>query len=100
MYFTIKLVLRLYKKVGWNIVKNGTLAKALSLISQLGITMMTPILICTFIGVYIDEKTSKAPVFTIIFILLGTGGAFRNLFYHTSKQINKDQKNKKEDDYE
>lgn len=79
--------------------KNSTLAKALSLISQLGINMITPILICTFIGVYIDEKTNKAPLFTIIFILLGTGGAFRNLFYHTSKQIHKDQK-KKEDDYE
>lgn len=79
--------------------KNSTLAKALSLISQLGINMITPILICTFIGVYIDEKTNKAPLFTIIFILLGTGGAFRNLFYHTSKQIQKDQK-KKEDDYE
>lgn len=80
--------------------KSSTLAKALSLISQLGITMMTPILLCTFIGVYIDEKLSKTPIFTIIFILLGTGGAFRNLFYHTSKQISKDKKNKKEDDYE
>lgn len=80
--------------------KNNTLAKALSLISQLGINMMTPILICTFIGVYIDEKTNKTPLFTIIFILLGTGGAFRNLFYHTSKQISNDKKNKKEDDYE
>lgn len=76
------------------------LAKALSLISQLGINMITPILICTFIGVYIDEKTNKTPLFTIIFILLGTGGAFRNLFYHTSKQIHKDQNKKKEDDYE
>ena len=80
--------------------KNNTLAKALSLISQLGITMMTPILLCTMIGVYIDEKTHLTPVFTIIFILLGTGGAFRNLFYHTSKQVSKDKKNKKEDDYE
>ena len=79
--------------------KSSTLTKALSLISQLGINMITPILICTFVGVYIDEKTNKAPLFTIIFILLGTGGAFRNLFYRTSKQIHKDQK-KKEDDYE
>ena len=80
--------------------KSSTLAKALSLISQLGINMITPILICTFIGVYLDEKMSTTPLFTIIFILLGTGGAFRNLFYHTSKQIRKDQKNKKEDDNE
>lgn len=62
--------------------------------------MITPILLCTFIGVYIDEKTQMTPVFSIIFILLGTASAFRNLFYHTSKQMGKDKKNKKEDDHE
>lgn len=70
--------------------KMSSWAKHLSLISQLGITMITPILICTFIGVFIDEKTSTSPLFTIIFILLGVGAAFRNLFYHTSKQIKKE----------
>ena len=82
------------------IVKKHTLAKALSLISQLGITMLTPILICAFIGAYIDEKMNKAPIFSIIFIVLGVGAAFRNLFYHTSKQIGKDQNDKEEDHYE
>lgn len=65
-------------------------AKSLSLISQLGITMITPILICTFIGIFIDEKINSSPIFTIIFIVLGVAAAFRNLFYHTNKQVRKE----------
>lgn len=80
--------------------KNKNLSKGLSMITQLGFTMITPILICTFIGVFIDEWSHKTPLFTIIFILLGTAAAFRNLFYHTMKQVKKDSKDKKEDHHE
>lgn len=80
--------------------KNKNLVKGLSMISQLGITMITPILICTFLGVYIDERSHKSPLFTVIFIVLGTAAAFRNLFYHTMKQMKRDSKNKEEDHYE
>ena len=73
--------------------KMGSWAKGLSLISQLGITMITPILICTLIGVFLDEKIHSSPIFTIVFILLGVAAAFRNLFYHTNKQIKKEDKN-------
>lgn len=72
--------------------KKHTWMKGLSLLSQLGFVMITPILICTLIGVFLDELTYKGPLFTIIFILLGTGGAFRNMFYHTSKQAKKIEK--------
>ena len=72
--------------------KISSWAKSLSLISQLGITMITPISICTFIGIFIDEKVKTAPIFTIIFIILGVGAAFRNLFYYTSKQAKKEDK--------
>lgn len=66
--------------------------RGLSLLTQLGVVMITPILICTFIGVFLDDMTHKGPLFTILFILLGTGGAFRNLFYHTTKQAKKIEK--------
>ncbi len=72
--------------------KISSWAKNLSLISQLGVTMITPILICTFIGIFVDEKIGTSPIFTLIFILLGVGAAFRNLFYYTSKQIKKEDK--------
>ena len=67
------------------------------MLSQLGIVMITPILMCTFIGVFLDELTHKGPLFTIVFILLGTGGAFRNLFYHTTRQAKKIKKEDKDE---
>ncbi|MDF2595402.1 MAG: putative synthase protein [Clostridia bacterium] len=72
--------------------KRNNWARSLMLISQLGISMITPILLCTAIGIFLDDKTNKAPLFTILFILLGVGGAFRNLFYITGKEIKKGEK--------
>ena len=69
--------------------------QAISLVTQLGYTMIIPILICTIIGSFIDDAAGKQPLFTIIFLLLGVAGAFRNLFYLTNKEIKK--VNKKED---
>ncbi|MEE1073630.1 MAG: AtpZ/AtpI family protein [Cellulosilyticum sp.] len=77
--------------------KKNTWMRGLSLLSQLGIVMITPILMCTFIGVFLDELTHKGPLFTIVFILLGTGGAFRNLFYHTTRQAKKIKKEDKDE---
>lgn len=77
--------------------KKNTWMRGLSLLSQLGIVMITPILMCTFIGVFLDELTHKGPLFTIVFILLGTGGAFRNLFYHTTRQAKKIEKEDKDE---
>lgn len=72
--------------------KKKTWTRGIALITQLGVVMVTPILICTFIGIFLDRLTYKEPLFTIICLLLGTGAAFRNLFYHTSKQAKKIEK--------
>lgn len=64
----------------------------LSLVTQLGVTMVTPILICTFIGIFIDEALHKTPLMTIVFILIGAAAGFRNLFYTASKQAKKNEK--------
>lgn len=77
--------------------KKGAWVRGLSLLTQLGVVMITPILMCTFIGVFLDELTYKGPLFTIVFILLGTGGAFRNLFYHTTRQAKKNEKEDKDE---
>lgn len=84
--------------------KKATWVNNLSMVTQLGVAMVTPILLCTFIGTLIDEKFHRTPLFTIIFILLGTAAGFRNLFYSASKQANKNvrqaEKNEKEDRHE
>lgn len=69
--------------------KRRTWMRGVTMITQLGIVMITPILICTFIGILVDNMTKKEPLFTIIFILIGVAAAFRNMFYHTSKQTKK-----------
>ena len=54
--------------------------KNISLISQIGISMITPILLGVFIGGWIDKWAGTNGVFMLIFILIGAGGGFLNLF--------------------
>jgi F0F1-type ATP synthase assembly protein I len=64
----------------------------LSLISQIGFAMVTPILLCCLLGGYIDTKLNTSPLALIIFIILGVGGAFRNLFAITNAAYKKGNK--------
>ncbi len=52
--------------------------KMLSLITQLGITMLTSIFLCMFLGLAIDAKFSTH--FFIPFLLLGIAGGFRGVY--------------------
>lgn len=52
----------------------------LSLISQLGISMVVPILVCVWVGNYLDNKFGKAPLFLFIFIVLGVASSFMNMY--------------------
>ncbi len=66
--------------------------KTLALISQLGISMIVPILLCTAIGVYLDEKFSLP--LTIPLIVLGILAGGRNVYVlvrDTSRQIAEDE---------
>ena len=56
------------------------IANLLSLISQLGIMVLICILGCTFIGKFLDSKLNTSPILTLIFILLGVGGAFMGVY--------------------
>ena len=59
-----------------------------SLVSQLGLSMIAPILLCTIAGVYLEERFSIP--FTIPFIILGVLTGARNayvLIRHASKTI-------------
>ncbi len=69
----------------------------LSLISQIGISMMVPIFLCTYIGIRLSEKTS-IDILVLLFIFLGIIVAFRNVYHLTKKAYYKDKK--KEDEYQ
>lgn len=54
--------------------------KNIALISQIGFSMITPILVGVYLGQFIDKKVGTKGVFTIMFIIIGVGGGFVNLF--------------------
>ena len=56
------------------------IAQALSLLSQLGIMMIVSIFGCFFIGKFIDTKLNTGPIFMLIFLVLGIGGAFMSVY--------------------
>ncbi len=56
------------------------IAKMLSLISQLGIMMIISILGTFFVGRFIDNLINTKPIFTLIFLVIGIGGAFISVY--------------------
>lgn len=66
--------------------------RTFSLISQLGISILVPILMCTFLGRWLEEKVSL-PV-TIPFIILGILAGVRNAYY-LARHANEDPDDKK-----
>ncbi len=77
---------------------NKEVIRNLGLISQLGISMLTPIFMMTFLGVWID-KTFSTHLF-LLFVILGVGGGFRSVYTLTMERIKKEQKKKEEKEKE
>lgn len=69
--------------------------KAFANISQIGINMFVTIMLCFFIGKWIDQKLGTNAIFLIIFMILGVASAFRNLYVLVIKQYELDEKNQK-----
>ena len=68
--------------------------QAFSLVSQLGISMIAPVILCTVAGVFLEEKFSFP--LTIPFIILGILAGARNVYalvVHTSKKIAEQKEN-------
>lgn len=56
----------------------------LVLISQIGISMLVPILGGALLGIFIDKKLDTGIIFFAIFIILGIISAFMTLFKITA----------------
>lgn len=65
-------------------------------VSQLGISMIVPILLCTYAGSWLEKKT-EIP-FTVIFIVLGILAGARNVYAILKDSIQK--KSEEEDEEE
>lgn len=69
---------------------NKNVYRSLALITQFSINMLVPILLCTFLGIFLDEKLHTNFIVIILFFL-GAMAGFRNI-YIMSRQIYDDGK--------
>ena len=68
--------------------KNRSVFQALVLVTQFGISMLVPILLCTLLGVYIGKRFS-IPIITVPLFLIGALAGFRNV-YRLAKSVYED----------
>lgn len=61
----------------------------LALISQIGFSVITPILLGVFIGRFLDEKLSTRGIFSIIFVIFGAITGFIYLLRLSTKKFGK-----------
>lgn len=75
--------------------KNKSVFQSLVLVTQFGINMLVPILLCTMIGAYLGEKFS-IPIITVPLFIIGALAGFRNVYVMAKKMYeDKDEGNAK-----
>lgn len=57
--------------------------KALSLVTQLALSMAAPIFLCAFAGIGLDRLFGTSPLFLLALVFLGIGGGFRSVYILT-----------------
>lgn len=60
--------------------KEKSVLASISLISQLGISVVTPMIIGIYVGKYLDSKFNKKGLFTLFFVILGLATGIFNIF--------------------
>lgn len=75
--------------------KRSKVVRSFMMVSQIGISMLVPIFLCLFFGVKLNEWFSSI-YFVPIFLFLGMGAAFRNVYYLTKGFYAKDKKEENE----
>lgn len=61
---------------------NHDVFRALALLTQLGIGMIVPIVLCLFVGIWLDELLGTE-IFIFIFLVLGILTAYKSLYDYT-----------------
>lgn len=65
------------------------IGRAYTLITQIGIQMIVTILICLFAGKKLDEFFGVAPLFILVFLLLGILSCFKSIYDMGMRSIDK-----------
>jgi F0F1-type ATP synthase assembly protein I len=75
-----------------------SIMKGIALITQIGITIISTILIALFVGKKLDEWLGTGLIFTLIFLLLGVVTSFMTILRLGLKEENKPIQDWKEED--
>lgn len=75
-----------YKKTVW---------RSLAMVTQFGLSMLVPIFLCSFLGIFLGNWLSL-PVLMVPFFLLGAAAGFRNVYIMAKSVFN----NHEEDDHD
>lgn len=72
----------------------GSVFRTFALISQLGISILVPVLLCTFFGSWLEKRVSF-PVFVPL-VIIGVLAGMRNAYYLV-RHANEDPEDKKKE---
>lgn len=61
--------------------------RALTLITQFSVNMLVPIIMCTFLGMFIDRKAGTS-FWVVILFFVGALAGFRNIYIFAKKIFN------------
>lgn len=61
--------------------------KNLALVTQIAISMISPIFLGLLIGNYLDKKLNTSPILVIIFMVLGVCSGFLMAYKDVKKQL-------------
>ena len=64
--------------------------KSLSLLSQIGISMVANILVGLFIGKFLDELLNTSPLFLLLFVFVGVGSGIKSTYVLITKMNRSD----------
>lgn len=70
--------------------------RSLTMVTQLGISVMVPVFMCIFIGYMIDKYFETSTI--VVFLFLGIGAGMRNAYIMAMKVLNENVKDKEEAD--
>lgn len=90
---------RLQEQSFWRITmkKNvNEIARALSMVTQLGISMLAPVVLCAFVGTWLDDRFGWSV--TAVLLVLGVMAGARNTWILVKNVIRSDRKEKIENE--
>jgi len=69
------------------VARKSSVFENLALMSQIGISMIMPIIMGLYIGNWLDNRLGTGPVFLFIFIIMGIVSAFISVYKLTQRQF-------------